>query len=83
MAIDEKHLNHVKEMICNDIKRETKEEILTAYSWTDQINATGSEKDTIQAAINTMITEGATLRANVQACTTFDELRAVIPEASD
>jgi hypothetical protein len=80
MAIDKKHLSHVKAMICQGIKNETKDAIEAEYSITDQLNATGSALTAIKSEIKAMVDAGKAKQAAVNACNTFAELNAVVPD---
>lgn len=77
------HLAHIQRDIVEGIKSETKQAILSEYSWSDQMNATGDAKTAMQADIANMIAEGAAKRAAVLAATTFEELNEVVPMASE
>jgi hypothetical protein len=77
------HLAHIQQDIVNGIKAETKNAILSQYSWSDQMNATGDAKTAMQADIADLIAAGATKQAAVLAATTFEELNEVVPMASE
>jgi len=77
------HLAHIQQDIVEGIKSETKQAILSEYSWSDQMNATGDAKTAMQADIADLIAEGAAKRAAVLAATTFEELNEVVPMASE
>lgn len=81
MAIDPKHLDHVKSMICEGIKLETKNNILESHSISDQLNATGDELTAIRASIAEKIAAGQAKKDAVNACTTFEELDVIVPRA--
>lgn len=81
MSIDVKHLAHIKTMICGGIKLETKNDILENHSISDQLNATGDELTAIKASIASKIAAGQAKRDSVNACTTFEELDAIVPRA--
>jgi hypothetical protein len=73
------HLAHIQEQIVSGIKGETRDAILEEYSWSDQMNAKGAAKTTMQTAIGVLVTAGATKQAAVLAATTFEELNLVVP----
>jgi len=77
------HLAHIQQDIVDGIKAETKNAILSQYSWSDQMNATGDAKTAMQADIADLVTAGATKQAAVLAATTFEELNEVVPMASE
>ena len=77
------HLAHIQQNIVDGIKAETKNAILSQYSWSDQMNATGDAKTAMQADIADLIAAGATKQAAVLAATTFEELNEVVPMASE
>lgn len=77
------HLAHIQQDIVEGIKAETKNAILSQYSWSDQMNATGDAKTAMQADIDDLIAAGATKQAAVLAATTFEELNEVVPMASE
>ena len=80
-TIDIKHLAHVQVQINEAIKRDTRNAILDAYTISDQLNATGSAKTTMQTAIAALVTAGATKQAAVSAATTWAELNAIVPDS--
>ena len=73
------HLGHIQDDIVSGIKGETRDAILAEYSISDQLNAKGTAKTTMQTAIGVLITAGATKQAAVLAATTFEELNLVVP----
>ena len=73
------HLGYIQGQIVGGIKGETKAAILAEYSWSDQMNAKGTAKTTMQTAIGVLITAGAAKQAAVLAATTFEELNLVVP----
>lgn len=77
------HLAHIQQDIVDGIKAETKNAILSQYSWSDQMNATGDAKTAMQADIADLIAAGATKQAAVLAATTFEELNEVVQMASE
>lgn len=77
------HLENVKKMIFDGIKQEIRDEILSQYSISDQLNATGAEADTMKAAIADILNSGHAKQASVMACTTFEELNAIVPRVED
>jgi precorrin-4 methylase len=77
------HLAHIQQDLVDGIKMETKETILAQYSWSDQMNAKGTAKTAMQSDIADLVTAGATKQAAVLAATTFEELNAVVPMASE
>ncbi|WP_395160449.1 hypothetical protein [Ilumatobacter sp.] len=79
MNLDIKHLEHVKEDILLGIKSETRDSILSKYSISDQLNATGQTATAMRTEIGKLITHGKNKSDLVAACTTFEELEAVIP----
>ena len=79
--IDIKHLGNVQNMIVEGVKAETKEAILAKYSISDQLNATGAAATSMKTAIAAIISAGKDKQAAVLACTTFEELEAVVPSA--
>lgn len=80
---DEKHLAHVQGDIVRGVKAETRLAILAEYSISDQLNARGAAKTTMQNAIRVLITAGATKQAAVLSAKTFAELDIVIPMKTD
>jgi hypothetical protein len=76
---DETHLPHIQSQIVDGVKRDTCDEILAAYSISDQLNATGTEKTAMQTAIGEMISEGKAKQDAVLAATTFAELNEIVP----
>lgn len=77
------HLDHVKNMIFVGIKNEMRDEILSQYSISDQLNATGEEADTMKAAIAAILDAGHAKQDAVMACTTFEELNAIVPRVEN
>tara|TARA_R110002124_G_scaffold62145_2_gene170084 strand:- start:402 stop:656 length:255 start_codon:yes stop_codon:yes gene_type:complete len=73
------HLGHIQDDIVSGIKGETRDAILAEYSISDQLNAKGTAKTTMQTAIGVLIAAGATKQAAVLAATTFEELNLVVP----
>ena len=73
------HLGHIQDDIVSGIKAETRDAILAEYSISDQLNAKGTAKTTMQTAIGVLIAAGATKQAAVLAATTFEELNLVVP----
>jgi|TARA_B110000240_G_scaffold155449_1_gene172628 hypothetical protein len=76
---DEEHLPYIQSQIVVGIRAETGKTILSTYSISDQLNARGTEKETMQTAIDDMISEGKAKQEAVLAATTFAELNEVVP----
>jgi len=68
-------------MICEGIRLETKNDILENHSISDQLNATGAALTAIKSSIATKVSAGQAKQAAVNACTTFEELDAVVPRS--
>ena len=81
--LDITHLEHVKGMIVDGLKMELKETILASYSVSDQLNASGTTATTMRTAIATILAAGHAKRDAVIAATTFEELNAVVPMATE
>ena len=81
--IDIAHLEHIKEDILAGIKAETKEEILSKYSISDQLNASGATATTIRTAIKAILASSHAKAASVVAAVSFEELEVVVPQKEE
>lgn len=79
MEIDIQHLEHVKSMIKEGIKDELRKTILSKYSISDQLNATGAEADAMKADIASILAAGHAKQQAVSDSKTFEELELVVP----
>ena len=77
------HLEHVKGMIVGGIRKELGETILASYSVSDQLNASGTAATTMRTAIAAILATGHAKQEAVTAATTFEELNAVVPMATE
>lgn len=82
-TINIEHLEHIKADILDGIKQELKETILASYSISDQLNASGEAATTMKDAIAAILATGHAKAEGVAAATTFDELNAVVPMATE
>ena len=73
------HLAHIQSQIVDGIKTETKHAILTEYSWSDQMNATGDDKILMQTRIQFFINTSNTKRLAVLNAASFEELNLIVP----
>ena len=82
-TIDIAHLEHIKEDILVGIKAETKEEILSKYSISDQLNASGAAATAIRAEIQAILASSHAKAASVVASVSFEELEVVVPQKKE
>lgn len=79
---NEDYLEHIKKQIVFGMKKETAKEILEKYSITDQLNASGAEAKAMKTDIKKIVDAGRDKRAAISACTSFEELNKIVPQAN-
>ena len=82
-TIDITHLEHIKEDILAGIKAEAREEILSKYSISDQLNASGAAATAMRTAIQAILTSSHAKAASVVASVSFEELEVVVPQKEE